>query len=62
MEKVIIFYCKDCGGWLFICRKTEQVIKDSQNQIIKCLAGGHKMEEVELDTFKIKVGCCKCER
>ena len=60
MRKAIIFFCKDCGGWLFICRKEKQIIEDSQKQIIKCLAGSHKMEEIDYDKTELTVDCCKC--
>lgn len=61
MRKAIIFYCKNCGGWLFCCRKTEQIIKDSQGQIIQLLAEGNKMEEIDYDDTKITVDICKCQ-
>ena len=60
MSRAIIFYCKDCGGWIFACRKNEQIIKDSKDQIILYLAEGHRIEEVDLDSANINVDPCSC--
>lgn len=60
MEKAIVFYCKDCGVLFFATIKNERNIRDSKKEIIQYLAEGHKMEEVDSDVVKIKLGSCKC--
>ena len=62
MEKAIVFYCKDCGEMFFAAIKNESIIKDSKKEIIQYLAEGHKMEEVDSDLVKIKLGSCKCQK
>lgn len=60
MKEAIIFYCKHCGGWLFCCQKTEQIIKDSEKEIIQLLAENHKIEEIDYDKTELTVDPCKC--
>jgi len=60
-RKAIIFYCKDCGGWLFICRRDKQIIKDFKKEIIQYLSEGHKMEEINIDEDKVKAVNCECK-
>lgn len=61
-RKAIIFYCKDCGGWLFICLKDKQIIKDSGGRIIQYLSEGHKMEEVDMDKYEMIPSNCECKK
>lgn len=60
MNKAIVFYCKGCGELFFAALKNERNIKDSKKEIIQYLAEGHKMEEVDSDVVKTKLGSCKC--
>ena len=60
-EYNIIFFCKDCGCFFFICSKKPEVLKDSATEIRKYLRQGHRMEEISTDNFQnLNMDFCKC--
>ena len=61
MAKIIIIYCKKCGGWRFAAKKSKMVIRDAKDEIIFYLAEGHRIEEID-HTDDINVDHCTCEK
>jgi len=60
MEKAIVFYCKDCGELFFAAIKNERNIRDSAEEIIEYLAGGHEIDEIDANEESINLGKCTC--
>lgn len=55
-DTAIVFYCKVCGGLMFAAVNGEH-IKDSADDISRCIKEEHRMAEISVEAVRTSKWC-----